>query len=67
MVGERGGTLAKMDHRYCVDNGAMIAQAGIFAYQFGQLTDIQDSACSQRYRTDMVDVVWRESGEWKHT
>jgi N6-L-threonylcarbamoyladenine synthase len=67
MVGERGGTLAKMDHRYCVDNGAMIAQAGIFAYQFGKTTAIEDSACSQRFRTDMVDVVWREKGDWKHT
>ena len=67
MVGERGGTLAKMDHRYCVDNGAMIAQAGIFAYQFGKSTDVQDSTCSQRFRTDMVDVVWREKGDWKHS
>lgn len=28
MVKDRGGTLCAMDHRYCIDNGAMIAQAG---------------------------------------
>ena len=28
MVADRGGTLCAMDHRYCIDNGAMIAFAG---------------------------------------
>ena len=28
MVKERGGMVYGMDKRYCIDNGAMIAQAG---------------------------------------
>jgi tRNA A37 threonylcarbamoyltransferase TsaD len=28
MVEERGGQVGKMDERYCIDNGAMIAYAG---------------------------------------
>ena len=28
MVRERGGMVYGMDERYCIDNGAMIAQAG---------------------------------------
>jgi N6-L-threonylcarbamoyladenine synthase len=59
MVKERGGTVSAMDHRYCIDNGAMIAQAGIFALQFGEVTPIEDSWCTQRYRTDQVQAIWR--------
>ncbi|GMH95576.1 hypothetical protein TrVE_jg3667 [Triparma verrucosa] len=62
MVSERGGSLCAMDHRYCIDNGAMIAQAGIFAYQHGIRTPLNESTVSQRFRTDQVDVVWREAG-----
>ena len=67
MVQERGGTLCAMDHRYCIDNGAMIAQAGIFAYQFGERTPLEDSWVTQRYRTDQSNIVWRRSAHWKHT
>mmetsp|Transcript_10904 Transcript_10904/g.26021 ORF Transcript_10904/g.26021 Transcript_10904/m.26021 type:complete len:506 (+) Transcript_10904:92-1609(+) len=59
MVEERGGTVSAMDHRYCIDNGAMIAQAGIFALQFGQTTPMEDTWCTQRYRTDQVQTIWR--------
>jgi N6-L-threonylcarbamoyladenine synthase len=59
MVEERGGGVSSMDHRYCIDNGAMIAQAGIFALQFGEKTSLEDSWCTQRYRTDMVQAIWR--------
>lgn len=48
-----------MDHRYCIDNGAMIAQAGILAFQHGSRTEMADTWCTQRFRTDEVDVVWR--------
>mmetsp|Transcript_28324 Transcript_28324/g.62241 ORF Transcript_28324/g.62241 Transcript_28324/m.62241 type:complete len:410 (-) Transcript_28324:218-1447(-) len=67
MVRERGGTLCAMDGRYCIDNGAMIAQAGIFALQFGQQTKLKDSWCTQRYRTDAVKTIWREGVQWHHT
>ena len=59
MVKDRGGTLCAMDHRYCIDNGAMIAQAGIFALQFGETTKLEDTWCTQRFRTDQVQVIWR--------
>ena len=60
MVRQRGGTTFDMDYRYCIDNGAMIAQAGILAYMCGITTRIEDTVCTQRFRTDEVEVVWRE-------
>eukprot|EP01042_Synura_sphagnicola_P000503 gene503-536_t len=39
--------LCAMDNRYCVDNGAMIAQAGILAYQMGYTTPLSESTCTQ--------------------
>jgi N6-L-threonylcarbamoyladenine synthase len=59
MVKDRNGTLCAMDHRYCIDNGAMIAQAGILALQFGETTALEDSWCTQRFRTDQVQTIWR--------
>ncbi|GMI25138.1 hypothetical protein TeGR_g13881 [Tetraparma gracilis] len=68
MVKERGGKLCSMDHRYCIDNGAMIAQAGIFAYQHGEVTRLEDSTVSQRHRTDNQKVLWRvDEVGWEHT
>jgi N6-L-threonylcarbamoyladenine synthase len=61
MVKDRGGSLCSMDHRYCIDNGAMIAQAGIFAYQQGFETPMVDATVTQRFRTDAVDVTWRDA------
>mmetsp|Transcript_17954 Transcript_17954/g.48789 ORF Transcript_17954/g.48789 Transcript_17954/m.48789 type:complete len:395 (-) Transcript_17954:2939-4123(-) len=55
------GKVCAMDHRYCIDNGAMIAQAGIFALQHGQTTALKDSWCTQRYRTDQAEVPWRKN------
>jgi len=59
MAEQRGGSVCAMDHRYCIDNGAMIAQAGIFAFQMGDKTDMADTTCTQRFRTDAVEVTWR--------
>lgn len=55
-----GGELCAMDSRYCIDNGAMIAQAGLFAYQMGGITDLADATCTQRYRTDAMEIAWRK-------
>lgn len=61
MVSERNGKLCAMDHRYCVDNGAMIAQAGVCEYQIcRQGTPFQDTTVTQRFRTDEVLVTWRK-------
>ena len=48
MARERGAAVCAMDNRYCVDNGAMIAQAGIFAYQMGMEYALSDCTCTQR-------------------
>lgn len=48
MVEDRGGSLCAMDSRYCIDNGAMIAQAGILSYQMNEKFDFKDCTCTQR-------------------
>lgn len=59
MAQERGGKLHATDDRYCVDNGAMIAQAGALMFASGQITKWEDTAITQRFRTDEVSVTWR--------
>lgn len=59
MVAERGGRLCAMDQRYCIDNGTMIAQAGVLSYMYNGATEFKDTVCSQRYRTDEMEIVWR--------
>jgi len=59
MCEERGGKLFATDMRFCIDNGAMIAQAGWEMFKSGQTTKFEDTTCTQRYRTDEVQVTWR--------
>ena len=47
------------DERYCIDNGAMIAQAGWEMFRSGQVARLEDTWITQRYRTDEVEVTWR--------
>ena len=47
MAGERGATVCAMDHRYCVDNGAMIAQAGLLAFGQGQRMSVEEATSAQ--------------------
>ncbi|EEH58710.1 glycoprotease [Micromonas pusilla CCMP1545] len=63
MVKQRGGALYATDDRYCVDNGAMIAYAGLLAFMEGDVTAMKDTTCTQRYRTDDVLVTWRKDKE----
>ena len=44
----------------CIDNGAMIAWLGVLMYNSDIRMKINDSMINQRFRTDMVDVTWRE-------
>ncbi|XP_015676885.1 probable tRNA N6-adenosine threonylcarbamoyltransferase [Protobothrops mucrosquamatus] len=60
MCRERGARLFATDERFCIDNGAMIAQAGWEMFQSGQVTALKDSWITQRYRTDEVEVTWRD-------
>jgi len=60
MAGMRGGSVYKTDERFCIDNGIMIAQAGLLERGIGGKTEIEQSEVSQRFRTDEVFVGWRE-------
>ena len=68
MCSARGALSAGMDSRFCVDNGAMIAHAGLLQFQFEQGSSaeqpargmaLQDCSVTQRFRTDEVRVLWR--------
>eukprot|EP00708_Paratrimastix_pyriformis_P003754 GAFH01002550.1.p1 GENE.GAFH01002550.1~~GAFH01002550.1.p1 ORF type:complete len:324 (-),score=5.54 GAFH01002550.1:23-994(-) len=59
MVTQRGGSLCAMDERFCIDNGAMIAYTGLLSFLQGQVTPIEQTTCTQRYRTDEVPITWR--------
>ena len=48
-----------MDHRYCIDNGAMIAWAGLLQHRAGVVNTVEECFVTQRYRTDQVTCVWR--------
>lgn len=60
MAKDRGGSVFATDERFCIDNGIMIAHAGLLAYKEGQSTSMQDATCTQRFRTDEVLVKWRD-------
>lgn len=34
---------------FCIDNGIMIAQAGLLGYRMGEMTPLSESTCTQRY------------------
>ncbi|KAG0316943.1 putative tRNA threonylcarbamoyladenosine biosynthesis protein kae1 [Dissophora globulifera] len=55
-----GGMVYATDERFCIDNGIMIAQAGMLAYQTGYTTPLDKTWCTQRFRTDEVFAAWRE-------
>jgi N6-L-threonylcarbamoyladenine synthase len=60
MARDRGGTVFATDERFCIDNGIMIAHAGLLEWQTGVTTKLEDSTCTQRFRTDEVFVGWRD-------
>ena len=59
MARDRRGSVFATDERFCIDNGIMIAHAGLLAYKTGSTTALEDSTCTQRFRTDEVFVNWR--------
>lgn len=60
MARDRGGSVYATDERFCIDNGIMIAHAGLLAYETGDRTAMGESTCTQRFRTDEVYVKWRD-------
>lgn len=59
MCSERSAKVFATDMRFCIDNGAMIAQAGWEMFKAGMTTEWEDTNITQRYRTDEVHVKWR--------
>ena len=60
MCEERGAKIYATDMRFCIDNGAMIAQAGLEMFKCGTITPWEETTVTQRYRTDDVVVKWRD-------
>lgn len=61
MVTDRkNGSVFATDERFCIDNGIMIAHAGLLGYRMGQKNELKDTVCTQRFRTDDVFVSWRD-------
>lgn len=60
MAEERGASFFVPSKDLCIDNGAMIAWLGILMYESGIRMSIENSFIDQRFRTDMVDVTWRD-------
>jgi N6-L-threonylcarbamoyladenine synthase len=63
MAQERGGDVYATDERFCIDNGIMIAHAGLLEYIAnggGKGMKLEESTCTQRFRTDDVYVRWRD-------
>lgn len=60
MARDRGGEVYATDERFCIDNGIMIAHAGLLAFKTGFRTSLEESTVTQRFRTDEVEVTWRD-------
>jgi len=60
MAEERGASFFVPNRSVCIDNGAMIAWLGALMYESGVRMKVENSIIDQRFRTDMVDVTWRE-------
>ena len=60
MAKERNGRLYATDDRYCIDNGAMIAWPGWLSLKCGVVTPIDQAWITQRYRTDEMQIYWRD-------
>lgn len=55
------GKVHATDERFCIDNGVMIAQAGLLQFRMGDFVkDLSETVVTQKFRTDEVYVSWRE-------
>ncbi|KMV65493.1 O-sialoglycoprotein endopeptidase [Encephalitozoon cuniculi EcunIII-L] len=60
MARERGGVCYATDERFCIDNGVMIAYVGMLMAKSGAAFKLGECFVTQRYRTDSVEVTWRD-------
>lgn len=54
MCEERGALLYATDERFCIDNGAMIAQAGLEMFKTGSITPWDETTCTQRFYINII-------------
>ncbi|CAG8594346.1 18089_t:CDS:2, partial [Acaulospora morrowiae] len=47
MAEQRNGKVFATDERFCIDNGIMIAHAGLLAYRTGYTTSLEKATCTQ--------------------
>lgn len=57
MASERGGSVFATDERFCIDNGIMIAHAGLLSHRMGLNTSMEKSTVTQRFRTDTPNIT----------
>lgn len=57
MAAERGGSVFATDERFCIDNGIMIAHAGLLSHRMGIDTSMEKSTVTQRFRTDTPNIA----------
>lgn len=57
---EHGTKFAVVQKEYALDNGAMIAWAGVLAFQYGMTVPIDKSFVKLKWRLDEVFVPWAE-------
>ncbi|KAJ3364267.1 putative tRNA threonylcarbamoyladenosine biosynthesis protein kae1 [Allomyces javanicus] len=61
MCTQRNATCFATDERFCIDNGIMIAQAGLCMLAGASPPlEMHQTTVTQRFRTDAVYVSWRE-------
>jgi N6-L-threonylcarbamoyladenine synthase/N6-L-threonylcarbamoyladenine synthase/protein kinase Bud32 len=60
MASDRGAKMFVPEKKLCVDNGAMIAWLGILMHRSGVRMRMADTRICQRFRTDEVEVTWRD-------
>ncbi|HEY3421227.1 MAG TPA: bifunctional N(6)-L-threonylcarbamoyladenine synthase/serine/threonine protein kinase [Methanomassiliicoccales archaeon] len=60
MTSERGAKMFVPDRFLCMDNGAMIAWTGLIMHKGGVRMGVNDTMINQRFRTDEVEVSWRD-------
>lgn len=60
MAQERNASFFVPAQDLCIDNGAMIAWLGFLMYDSGVRMTLEESSINQRFRTDMVEVTWRD-------
>lgn len=65
MAAARAGSVYATDERFCIDNGIMIAHAGLLGWRTAGVKGkadwgLEGSRCTQRFRTDEVVVTWRD-------